>query len=88
MFNTGDMIIFEDRQQVMPVLGRDIKTNAVYLKHKGRVIKRAMGQLLKHQNKFTVLRVGQKVDKDLLFYCPTTNKMIELKAGSVYLGEI
>jgi hypothetical protein len=82
----GDILIDRKTLKKYPIW--DFKDGHAYLELGNRMVKRALGQIIKHQNKFIHLKIGQKLDQDYAFYCPRTNRMIVLKQGTVYLGEV
>lgn len=84
--NKGDILIDRRTLKRYPII--ESEGGHVWLELNNRLVKRSMGQMTKYHRFFTVIRVGQKLDKDYAFYCPVTNRMIVLKAGTVFLGEV
>ncbi len=82
----GDILIDRKTLKKFPV--EKAIDGHIYFELSNRLVKRAIGQIIKHQNKFIHLKVGQTLDKDYAFYCPRTERMIVLKAGTVFLGEV
>lgn len=82
----GDLLI--DRKTLKRYPITDVKDGHAYIELGHRMVKRAFGQIIKHQNKFIHLKVGQTLSEDYAFYCPRTNRMIVLKEGTVFLGEV
>lgn len=66
----------------------DVINGHAYLELGNRLAKRAIGQITRHAKKFIHLKVGQRLEADYAFYCPRSNKMIVLKSGTVFLGEV
>jgi hypothetical protein len=84
--NKGDILIDRKTLKKYPVV--DSRDGHVWLELSNRLVKRAMGQVIKHKNRFSILRVGQTLDKDYAFYCAKTDKMIILKQDTLFLGEV
>ena len=80
----GDLLIYEPNGSQVPVLDINGSKFKTYLN--GRTIERSINQLWKVRSKYIRVREGDVVLKDIAFYCPRTNQLIELKTGSVYLG--
>jgi hypothetical protein len=85
-FQKGDVLIDRKSLKSFPVQG--VGDGHIYLELSHRLVKRAIGQIMKYQNRFIHLRVGQRLDKDFAFYDPRTDRMIILKSGTVFLGEV
>lgn len=82
----GDILIDRKTLKSYPIL--DVINGHAYLELGHRKAKRAIGQIIRHAKKFIHLRVGEKLSSDYAFYCPRSNRMIVLKAGTVFLGEV
>ena len=82
----GDLLIYEPNGTRIPILECDSKSFTTI--YNGRTITRAMGQLWKVRSRYIKFSQGDKIERDFVFYCPVKNKMVELKAGSIYLGEV
>jgi len=84
--NKGDILI--DRKTRKPYPIANVVDGHVYFELKHRLVKRAIGQIIKHIKGFEILRVGQTLEKDYAFYCPRTERMVVLKQGTLFLGEV
>lgn len=82
----GDVLI--DRKTLKKYPIEDFKNGHVYFEMSNRLVKRSLAQFIKHKNRFHILRSGQTLDKDYAFYCPKSEKMIVLKQGTLFLGEL
>jgi hypothetical protein len=82
----GDILIDRKTLKSYPIL--DVVNGHAYLELGHRKAKRALGQIIRHAKKFIHLKVGQKLDKEYAFYCPRTDRMIVLKEGTIFLGEV
>jgi hypothetical protein len=85
-FTKGDILIERKTMRKFPVYG--VENGHIYLELKHKLVKRSIGQIMKYQTRFIHLKVGQKLETDYAFYCPKTDRMIVLKAGTVFLGEL
>jgi hypothetical protein len=82
----GDILIDRKTMKSYPVL--DFINGHAYLELGHRLAKRSLGQIMKHKKSFIHLKKGDKLINDLIFYCPKTNTMKVLKAGTLFLGEL
>ena len=82
----GDVLIDRKTLRKFPVL--DVIDGHVYMELGYRRVKRAIGQIIKHQKKFIHLRVGETIPEDYAFYCPKAGKMIIIPKGTLFLGEL
>jgi hypothetical protein len=82
----GDLLI--DRKSLKKYPVYDVINGHAYFELGDRLVKRALGQIIRHQNKFIHLRVGQTLSEDHAFYCPRQDKLIILKQGTIFLGEL
>jgi hypothetical protein len=82
----GDILIDRKTRKTFPVA--DVSGGCVYFELRRKLVKRALGQVIKHMNKFEIVRAGETLSKDYAFYCPRTERMIVLKQGTIFLGEL
>jgi hypothetical protein len=82
----GDILIDRKTLKAYPILR--VSNGHAYLELGHREAKRALGQITRHMKKFILLRNGETLHKDMAFYCPKTNKMILIKAGTLFLGYV
>lgn len=82
----GDILIDRKTMKSYPVL--DFINGHAYLELGNRLAKRSLGQIIKHRKSFIHLKKGDKLESDLVFYCPKTNQMKVIKSGTVFLGEL
>jgi len=83
----GDLLIYSKTGVVMPVLEitEDGKLKTIVNKQH---VYRALGQLNKFCSRYNLIKKGDTVGQDIVFYSPYRNKMIEVPSGSIYLGEL
>lgn len=82
--NPGDVLIDRKTRKPYPII--DVQNGHVYFELRHKKVKRAMGQVIKHINRFEILKSGQTLSEDYAFYCPRTDRMLVLKKGTVFLG--
>lgn len=82
----GDILIDRKTLKKYPIL--DVVDGHAYIELGHRRAKRALGQIIRLQKKFIILRVGETLETDHAFYCPKANKIIVLKAGTLFMGEV
>lgn len=82
----GDILIDRKTLKKYPIL--DVINGHAYLELGSRLAKRSLGQIVRHRKMFHILRVGETLDKDYAFYCPKSEKIIILKQGTLFMGEV
>lgn len=83
-----DLLIFKSNGSRLPIIDIDKEQGSVVVNFCGRKVKRSLNQLNRLLNHYTLIKKGEQLSKDVVFYDPVKDEIVELSAGSVYLGEL
>lgn len=85
-YSKGDLLIDRKTLKKFPI--QDVIDGHIFLELGHKLVKRSIGQVMKHRKGFIHIKVGETLNQEIVFFCPVKNKMIVLEKGAVYLGEI
>ena len=84
----NDILLYKESNSRLPVIDVNNELGIFWVNFNGRIVKRSFYQLIKMQNRYILIKCGDKIKKDVVFYDPETNKIITLNKGTIYLGEL
>jgi len=84
----GDLLVYTPNNTKIPIYSFNEDRSKFETFYNGRRVFRAIGQLMKVASKYEIFKNGITLKRDIMFYDPAKDEIIELNKGSIYLGEI